>query len=340
MTHRGFGRALALGLAFGTALSAAWSGAFWPGGLRAQEAATTAEQTVDALNALFGKHAGFRANHAKGVVAEGSFTPSPEGAKLSKASVFAGPAVPVTVRFSDATGLPTIPDGSVQANPHGMALKFKLPDGSEMDVVVNALKFFPVATGEEFRDLLIAAAKSGPDAPHPTPLETFAKSHPAAAAAGGTARSPTSFARQTYNGVNAFVFVDKDGKRQPFRYRIVPAQGEEILSEDEAKARAPNYLTEEIGPRLAKGPAEFRVLAQLAQDGDPTSDATKPWPDDRRTVDLGTLTVTRLVPDSASAEKALLFMPNALTDGIEVSDDPLIDARVQAYAVSFGRRTQ
>ena len=62
--------------------------------------------------------------------------------------------------------------------------------------------------------------------------------------------------------------------------------------------------------------------------------------DDRRTVDLGTLTVTRLVPDSASAEKALLFMPNALTDGIEVSDDPLIDARVQAYAVSFGRRTQ
>ncbi|WP_423794588.1 catalase family peroxidase [Methylobacterium durans] len=329
--QRNFVRALALGLAVslpGTAQA------------QAQDSATTAEQTVDAMNTLFGKHAGIRANHAKGVVAEGSFTPSPEGAKLSKASLFAGAPVPVTVRFSDATGVPTIPDGSVQANPHGLALKFKLADGAEMDVVVNALKFFPVATGEEFRDLLIAASKSGPDAPHPTPLEQFGKSHPAAAAAGGTAKTPTSFARQTYNGVNAFVFVDTNGKRQPFRYRIVPAQGEELLGEAEAKTKAPNYLVDEIGPRLAREPATFRVLAQLAQAGDPTNDATKPWPDDRRTVDLGTLTITKTVPDSATAEKALLFMPNALTDGIEVSDDPLIDARVQAYAVSFGRRTQ
>jgi catalase len=97
---------------------------------------------------------------------------------------------------------------------------------------------------------------------------------------------------------------------------------------------------EEIGPRLAKESVSFRMLAQLAEPGDPTNDATKPWPDARKTVDLGTLTVAKAVPDSAEAEKALLFMPNALTDGIEVSDDPLIDARVQAYAISFGRRTQ
>ncbi|KAB1069955.1 catalase family peroxidase [Methylobacterium planeticum] len=304
------------------------------------EEPSTAEQTIDVMNKLFGKHAGFRANHAKGVVAEGSFTPSPEAAKISKASLFQGPAVPVTVRFSDATGVPTIPDGAANANPHGMAMKFKLGDGSEMDVVVNALKFFPAATGEEFRDLLRAASESGPDAAHPTALDRFAAAHPAAATAGKTAKPPSSFARQTYNGVNAFVFVDKDGKRQAFRYRFVPVQGEDILPAEEAAKRGPNFLMEEIGPRLAKEPASFRVLAQLAEPGDPTNDATKPWPDDRKTVDLGTLTVSRAVPDSAEAEKALLFMPNALTDGIEVSDDPLIDARVQAYAVSFGRRSQ
>jgi catalase len=50
--------------------------------------------------------------------------------------------------------------------------------------------------------------------------------------------------------------------------------------------------------------------------------------------------VSKAVADSASAEKTLLFMPNALTDGIEMSDDPLVDARVEAYAVSFGRRSQ
>ncbi|SDO49373.1 catalase [Methylobacterium phyllostachyos] len=305
----------------------------------AQEA-STAEQTVDAMNTLFGKHPGARANHAKGMVAEGSFTPSAEAAQISKASLFQGPAVPVTIRFSDATGVPTIPDGAANANPHGLALKFKLSDGSEMDVVTNSLKYFPVATGEEFRDLLKAVADSGPNAAHPTALDRFAASHPAAAMAGGTAKTPTSLARQTYNGVNAFIFVDKDGKRQPFRFRIEPVQGEEILPPEEAAKRDPNFLMAEIGPRVAKEPAKFRVLAQLAQAGDPTNDATKPWPDDRKTVDLGTLTVSKAVPDSAEAEKALLFMPNNLTDGIEVSDDPLIDARVQAYAVSFSRRSQ
>ena len=304
------------------------------------EEGATAEQTVDAMNKLWGQHPGMRANHAKGTVVEGRFTPTAEAAKLSKASVFAGPAVPVTARFSDATGIPTIPDGLADANPHGLSLKFKSADGSEMDVVTNSLKYFPVATGEEFRDLLVAIAKSGKDAGTPTPAEAFVASHPAAGKAGATARTPTSLARQTYNGVNAFVLVDAAGKRQAFRYRIVPVEGEELLGAEEGAKQAPDYLMSEIRTRLGTAPVSYKVLAQLAEAGDRTDDATKPWPEERRLVDMGTLTLTKPVADSASAEKALLFLPNALTDGIEVSDDPLIDARVQAYAVSFGRRSQ
>lgn len=325
---------------YGRALLAGAALALVAGSPALSQDGSTAEQTIDAMNALFGKHPGMRANHAKGVVAEGSFTPSAEAATISKASLFQGPAVPVTVRFSDATGIPTIADGAANANPHGMALKFKLSDGSDMDVVTNSLAYFPVATGEDFRDLLKAVSESGPDAKKPTALERFVASHPAAATAGATAKSPTSLARQTYNGVNAFIFVDKDGKRQPFRFRFVPVDGEEILPADEAAKRDPNYLMGEIGPRIAKEPAKFKMQAQLAEPGDPTNDATKPWPASRKTVDLGILTVAKAVPDSAEAEKALLFMPNALTDGIKVSDDPLIDARVQAYAVSFSRRSQ
>ncbi|MCE4224841.1 catalase family peroxidase [Methylobacterium sp. C25] len=305
---------------------------------RAEEA-STAEQTIDVMNKLWGSHPGFRANHAKGAVVEGHFTPSKEASSLSKASLFKGSEVPVTARFSDGTGVPTIPDASSDGNPHGLAMRFKLPDG-DMDVVTNALKFFPVATGEEFRDLLIAASKSGPDAPKPTPLEAFVASHPAAAEAGGTAKTPTSLARQTYNGVNAFVFVDASGKKQAFRWRIVPVDGEELMPAAEAAKQAPNVLMDEIRARLAKGPVSYRVEAQLAEAGDPTNDATKPWPEDRKSVTMGTLTLTKAVADSAEAEKQLLFMPSALVDGVEVSDDPLIDARVQAYAVSFGRRSQ
>ncbi len=120
----------------------------------------------------------------------------------------------------------------------------------------------------------------------------------------------------------------------------MPVAGEELLSADDAKAKGPNYLVEEMPAHLAKAPVAFRIEAQIAQPGDTTKDATVAWPEDRRFVDLGTLTLTKAVPDSQTAEKALLFMPNNLPDGVEVSDDPLIDARVQAYAISFGRRSQ
>ena len=306
----------------------------------AEEASVVAEQTIDAMNKLWGLHPGIRSNHAKGVVVEGTFTPAKEAAALSKAALFAGAAVPVTVRFSNSTGLPAIPDGSAGANPHGMAVKFRLPDGSEVDIVENSLKFFPVANGAEFLDLLQAVAASGPDAAKPTRVEAFFASHPAAPLAFASAETPVSFARETYNGIDAFVFVDAAGKRQPFRFQVVPAEGAEHLSAADAAKQAPDFLMDELPARLAKGPVRFRLMAQLANPGDQTKDPTQPWPADRRMVELGAITLTKAAADSAAAEKPLLFLPSNLTPGIEVSDDPLIDARDQAYAVSFGRRSQ
>lgn len=298
------------------------------------------EQIVDTMNLLWGRHPGIRANHAKGVVVEGTFTPSDEGGKLSRAVLFQGGPIPVTVRFSDATGLPKVPDGAPNANPHGMAVRFQLTDGGEMDIVANSLPFFPVATGEEFRDLLQAASMSGPDAAKPTPIERFVAAHPSVPAAVGSLATPKSFASEAYNGVNAFVFVDAAGKRQPFRFQISPVAGAEHLSAEDAAKQAPDFLMTELPARLARESAQFRLLAQLAEAGDPLDDATKPWPAERRMVDLGTITLTKPVADGAAAEKELLFLPTNLTDGIEASDDPLIQTRVDAYAISFDRRSQ
>jgi catalase len=301
---------------------------------------TTATQTIDVMNKLWGRHPGMRANHAKGVVVEGSFTPKPEAAQLSRAVIFAGPAVPVTVRFSDSTGLPAIPDGVPGANPHGMSIKFHLADGGVVDVVTNSLAFFPVSNGEQFRDLLQALSVSGPDAPKPTPAEQFIAAHPSVPGAFGSVHTPSSFARETYNGVDAFIFVDAGGKRQPFRFKIIPAAGTEHLAAADAANQPPDFLVNELPQRLAKGPVAFELEAVLAQPGDQTSDPSQPWPADRPLVDLGTLTLTRAVADNAAAQKALRYLPNQLTPGIEVSDDPLIDARVRAYLISFGRRAQ
>jgi catalase len=294
-------------------------------------------QIVDAVNKVTGVHPGFRANHAKGVVVEGNFKGAPEAATLSKAIIFNGSTFPITVRFSDAPGVPDIPDGSPDANPHGMAIKFHLSDGGETDMVINSLKFFPVSNGEDFRDLYLAIAASPPDAPKPTKLELFIAEHPCVPAALATPKTPDSFADEEYFGVNAFVLINGAGQKQAVRYQMVPEHLVHLEPADAAK-KGPDFLINELPDRLTKGPVTFHLRAQLATPADPTNDATKPWPDDRKVVELGVLTIDKAVPDSKEAEKPLLFLPGRVTDGIETSDDPLIDIRDGAYAVSFSRR--
>lgn len=295
------------------------------------------EQLVNAMNKVFGVHAGFRANHAKGVVVEGKFKPSAEAAGLSKAVLFSGGEIPVTVRFSNSTGVPNLPDGSDDANPHGMAVKFHLPGGSDMDIVINSLKFFPVATAEELRDLFLAIADSGPGAAKPTRLDQFVAGHPSVPAALGTIATPESLASEAYFGVNAFVLVNKAGEKQAVRWQMLPEKVVHLDKADAAK-RAPDFLMAELPARLKQGPVVFRFKAQLAAAGDSTKDPSKPWPDDRKLVELGTLTIDKAVADSDAAQKTLLFLPGQLTDGIETSDDPMIDIRNGAYAISFSRR--
>jgi len=296
-------------------------------------------QVVDLANKLNGVHPGFRAFHAKGVVVEGSFKASPDAARLSRAPVFNGRTIPVTVRFSDGNGMPNVADGSPAANPHGMAIKYHLPGGVDTDMVTNSLKFFPVGTGEDFRDLLLAIIASPPDAAKPTKLEQFFASHPNAPKAFGTAATPDSYADEEYHGINAFIFVSKTGQRQAVRYLLVPEKLVHLTPEEAAK-QSSDFLSDELTKRIARKPVVFHLKAQLAEPGDQTKDGSQPWPDDRKVVELGVLTLNKAVPNSLEAETKLLFMPTSLTDGIELSDDPLPVVRTGAYGVSFARRSQ
>jgi catalase len=296
---------------------------------------------VDALNKLAGgPHPGFRANHAKGVLVTGTFTPAKTAPSLSKAPHFAASApVPVLVRFSDTTGVPTIPDASPDASPHGMAIRFKLPDGSSTDIVSISANSFPVATPEDFLALLTAISQSGPGVPKPTPADQFVGSHPATLKFVTTPRpAPESFATLAFYGVNAFKFTNAKGVSHYARYQILPVAGEHALAPEEAKKAAPNYLMDELPKRLAAGPVKFRLLAQVAKDGDTTNDATAVWPPDRQLIELGVITLTATEKDQV--QKTLLYNPLLLAPGIEASADPILLARPPAYAVSFSRRQQ
>jgi len=211
-------------------------------------------QIVDLANKMDGVHPGFRAFHAKGVVVEGSFKASAEAAQLSRATLFNGSSIPVTVRFSDGSGMPNVADGS-PAMPRGIAIKYHLPDGTDTDMVTNSFKFFPVGTGEDFRDLLEAIVASPPDAPKPTKLEQFFGSHPNAPKAIGSLPIPDSFADEEYHGINAFIFVNKSGQRQAVRYLVVPEKLVHLTPEEAAK-QSPNYLFDELKQRIARKPPD------------------------------------------------------------------------------------
>ena len=296
---------------------------------------------VDTLNQLSGgPHAGYRANHAKGVLVEGNFTPAAGATGLSMAPHFAT-TVPVLVRFSNGTGVPTLPDTDPNGSPHGVAIRFVLPDGSNTDIVSISANGFPVATPEEFLGLLQAVANSGPNAAKPSPIEQFLGSHPAAAKFVTTPRpAPDSFGTLAFYGVNAFRFSNAKGQSQYARYQILPVAGEHALSPEAGAKADANYLMDELPQRLAKGPVKFRLLAQLANDGDPLIDPTKVWPADRKLLELGTISLTKTANEQIETQKALLFNPLTLPAGIEPSADPVLLARPAAYAVSYGQRAQ
>jgi catalase len=216
------------------------------------------------------------------------------------------------------------------------AIKFRPGNGSEMDLVMHSFNGFPAATAAEFDSFLKAAAASGPGATKPTPIEKYLQSHPNAFVT-QQKPPPESLATTVYFGVNAFAFADESGKKTTVRYRFVPEAGEKYLDATTAASKKPNYLMEEIAERVAKAPVKFVWFAQVAQPADKTDDPSSPWPEDRKLVKLGTLTVTGMAAHQEGLSKSLLFLPNNVPEGIEPVD-PMIGVRGAAYPISFGER--
>src|SRR5258706_7146142 len=152
------------------------------------------------------------------------------------------------------------------------------------------------------------------------------------------ARVPVSFATEVFYGNDAFTFVNAQNVKQPGRYRLVPVGGTKYLDSAAATNVSANYLFDELTRRLRKEPVKVRVLVQIPNPGDPTSDASAVWPDDRNLVELGVVTLTTVAPDNAELSRKLQFNPVFLSDGIQLSDDPLPPLRSAVYALSVANR--
>ena len=292
------------------------------------------DQAVDAANSVFGRHPGRRALHAKGVVCRGSFFPTSAAAGLTRAPLYAGPEVPVTVRFSNGSGDPEHPDWA--PDPRGMGVKFYLPDGSRTDIVAVSSPRFPTRTPEGFIELVQAQQT-------PWKLPAFFARHPEAISVlpvvAPTLLAPSSYAAIPYYGLHAFKWTDDASRASRYvSYKLRPAVREGRLAPWEARGRGRDYLQRELVDRLEGAPVVFALEVQIAADGDPVDDPSAAWPSDRRRVTVGTVRVTGLDTKREQGDDVLVFDPTRVTDGIECSDDPVLRFRPRAYSESVARR--
>jgi catalase len=293
-------------------------------------------QAFDNVNG--GEHQGFRPAHAKGVMFSGTFHASTDAASLTRAPHLHG-ETPVTVRFSDFAGIPTIPDFANEASPRGFAVRFHLGEHVHTDIVAHSIDSFPARTAEEFIGFLRAIAATKPDQAHPNAIEQYLGGHPVALAFVQLPKPiPSSFARESFFAVSAFKFTAENGSSRFGRYRILPELGNDHLDAAVSSVKGENFLFDEIKQRIASGPVKFDLVVQLAEPGDATDDSTVRWPEDRPRVTLGQFVFDAPVPELETAQRRIIFDPIPRVDGIDASADPLFQPRADLYLLSGRRR--
>lgn len=297
----------------------------------------TPQQSTAAANEVFGKHAGRRALHAKGTLLKGTFTATPFARALTKAGHMQGDAIPVTARVSNGGGNPDVPDYAPDVR--GLAIKFYLPDGGRTDIVAQTAPRFTMRTPDAFLDLL-RAQKPGPAMAWKFPL--FLARNPGTIPALPVnlraLRLAESYATLRYYAIHAFRFIDADGGSRYVRYTLVPEAGDRRIGPRAAKALGRDYLQDEIRRRLAAGPIRFSLELQIAEAGDAVDDPSSVWPATRERVSAGTIELTELETERETHGDVLVFDPTRIVDGIELSDDPVLRFRREAYSDSVARR--
>jgi catalase len=305
-----------------------------------------ARLTPDRMMAAFrdanGTHVGFRRNHAKGVCVTGWFDSSGQAAAISKAAVFRSGRVPVVGRFALAGGMPFQPDAPNTVR--SMALRFLPRGGEEWRTGMNNIPVFPVNSARGFYEQLLAFSPDpATGKPDPAKTKAFVAAHPEAARALALIKKrevTSDFANSTFNGLNAFRFVDAAGASTPVRWSVVPVQSVAADAAEQPEAGDENYLFDDLIAQITQHPRQWRLIVTIGRAGDPTNDATQPWPEGRRQIDAGTVTIDRASSEDRGRCAAINYDPLVLPAGIEPSDDPLLSARSAAYARSFTLRAE
>ena len=311
-----------------------------PHAVTAAEDETTPDQVVTAIEGNFGVTPGERRNHTKGTCAIGSFVGLAKMAAYSRSALFSKKTIPVVARFSIAGGNPKVPDTA--KSPRGMALEFRLADGSLQHMTMLNTPMFGASQPKTFLDQLVAM-KPDPATgkPDPDKMKAFYSSHPDSHALAdflAKHNPPVSFATSAYYSIHTFKFVDRKNKATLVRWRFMPRDGEKRLSDDQLKSFPSNFLENALIERTHKGLVRWDMIVTIGKPGDTEDNPTISWPDNRQQIKAGTLTISSAMPQKGADCEQINYDPLVMSDGIEPSSDPILLFRSPAYAISFAKR--
>jgi catalase len=298
-----------------------------------------AEEFVAKIRAVLGNFAGYRVLHADGRMFHGSFKANDKARQYSRALHLQGDEVPVTVRISKGGGDPFAHFG----NTLGLATRFYLPNGRYTNLVMLSQKLFVVNSLEQLHAILDAAAPLTPGGPmNKEGLMAFLPRNPNTAAVlkmRSVTPAPAGFAFSQFHAVHAFRWIDANNRETVVRCHWEPVAG--VKSRDLAGLAAADteVLFDEFAAGLKTAVAEWDLVLEFAEPGDPTNDATALWPEGRRRETVGRIRITAPITEAEIGDLVMNHDPTVLTDGIEATDDPILQIRRGIYEVSAAGRT-
>ncbi|MFN8533708.1 MAG: catalase [Dehalococcoidia bacterium] len=293
-----------------------------------------------------------RVVHARGAGAHGYFeaygTVGGEPiAKYTRAKLFQekGKRTPLFIRFSTVIHGGHSPE--TLRDPRGFAIKFYTEDGN-WDLVGNNLQIFFIRDAMKFADV-VHAFKPDPvtNRQDPNRLFDFVSMQPSAMHMITWLFSPwgipQDYRHMRGSGVHAYKWVNDKGEAVLVKYHWIPKQGEVNLTQAQAEAIQAtnfNHATQDLYDAIARGDyPEWELQVQLLEDGehpeldfDPL-DATKIWPPERfPMVPVGKMVLNRNPENYFAEVEQAAFGTGVLVDGLDFSDDKLLQGRTFSYS--------
>ena len=291
--------------------------------------------------------------HVKGFGAFGYFETAYSMSKYTKLSFLQNPGqqVPVTVRFSLAVSNKGTPDTS--RNVRGFSTKFYTGEGI-FDLICNHIPVFLVRDAIRFPESIQAFLPSPVNnLMDPERFWSFIARAPESThfvvrlyADTGTLKS---FRHMPGHSVNTYVWRNGQGVRSYVKYHWIPYAGEQYIDSREAarwNGENPDIAGQDLYDSIEKGkPVEYGLYVQLMNPKDESIlpydplDDTKVW-DERQypLIPVGRMTLNRNPDNYMEQVEKVAFSPSNLLEGVELSDDKMLQGRSNIYADSQRRR--